>query len=324
MRWGFWKKGKEEIRIVLATRDSSVLAALEKLEIPYEISAEAITCDGVYRALSDGADLVIADPNQLATISLSPEGLLEVISSSGVPLATPSEFAADPISWQEAALAAKGEISHLPSRLVAVTSYSGGVGKTTISLDMAALFHLKTELPTMVMEFVAGVSALRAICNMEAPSLYDCITEGLRPAEWRGVDILPMDFALARTLPARSIANFLSKERRAHVLTIVDSPFQHPLLGEVLEEVPPDVWLIVGDPKPDALYNAEKLAEELSSERWGGAENSRRVVINMVRGSRLSLLGVDRDLALPFIKAPERYEGKLGGRVLKLIYPTWR
>lgn len=315
MNWKFWKRRKKLVRIILATRDEEALAALDELEAPYKIVAEAITCDGLYRALGHGADLVIADLGQLASRQLSPQGIGEIISSSNIPLATPTEFAADPHLWGEAALAAKGDVRHLPSTFIAITSYSGGVGKTTIALDMASLFAQRTNLPTLVAEFVMGESALRAICNPNAPSLYDCITEGKELAKWRGVDILPMNYTLARMLEAPKIVAYLRDARSSHVLLVADGTYSHPLLRPVLDEVRPDVWLMVGTPKPDALSNLQRLAGEINS--------NKKVIINMVRG-RLSLVGVEKDFTFPFIEAPERYDGRLGGKALKLVYPHWR
>ena len=311
MNWRFWKKEKKEIRIVLGSNDEGALLALNELDVSYRIAAEAVTCDGLYRTLKD-ADLVIANLAELATRSLAPEGLLEIIAASGTPLATPEEFAADPRRWQESALVTKGFTEHLPPKCAAIVSYSGGVGKTTISLDMAALFARKTKLPTMVTEFCYGTSALRAICHLEdAPTIYECITKGEAPAEWRGVRIVPMNFTLARMLASEQIADFLSRERRNHILTVLDCHFPHPLL----KEVEPNVWLIVGTPKPDALSNALTLVEEISSEK--------KVVINMAKG-KLGLVGVKRDLTLPQVPEPERYDGRLGEKVLRLIYPHWR
>ena len=312
MNWRFWKKEKKEIQIVLGTKDEGALLALNELDAPYKIAAEAVTCDGLYRTLKD-ADLVIANLGELATRSLAPEGLLEIIAASGTPLSTPEEFAADPHRWQEKAMVAKGHIEHLPPKCAAIVSYSGGVGKTTISLDMAALFARKTNLPTMVAEFCYGASALRAICRLpeDAPSIYECITKGETPAKWRNVDIVPMNFTLARMLTSEQIAGFLSQERKNQILTILDCHFPHPLL----KEVEPDVWLIVGTPKPDALSNALTLAEQVNSEK--------KQIINMARG-KLELMGVERDLTLPNITEPQRYDGRLGEKAPKLIYPRWR
>jgi len=313
----FWRRKREReksLRVVLGTGDPQVLTALESFEVPHEVVAEAITCDGLYRALAKGADLVIADLRSLVPRDLSPEGVEEILRTSGIPVASPDEFVADPHRWQEEALAAKGFVEHLPSRCAVVASYSGGVGKTTIALDTASLFAERTGLPTLVAEFCYGASALRAICGQNLPDIYDCITEGAQPGKWRRrVDVLPMNHALASMLRPEQIAGFLAAERRKHVLTLLDVHWPHALLEA--EQINPDLWLVVGTPKPDALHNAILLSGELNSEV--------RVVINMARG-KLALAGVERDLTLPFIASPERYDGRLGNEVLKLIYAHWK
>ena len=305
------ERPKKELRIILGTKDPRVFSALAELEVPHRVVAEAITCDGLYRALAQGADLVIADLAELGSVTLAPDGLREILSRSSVPVAAPQEFAADPRSWQEAALAAKGFVEHMPPRCVAIASYSGGVGKTTIALDAAALFAQRTGLPALVAEFCYGASALRAICGQELPDVYDCLTEGKRPGKWRQVDILPMDPRLASMLKVEQIGEFLDQARRDHVLTLLDAHWPHQLWPSRLA---PDLWLVVGTPKPDGLSNAMLLAREVGS--------AAKVVINMVRG-RMGLVGYERDLDLPFISAPERYDGRLGGEVLKLIYTHW-
>jgi len=311
----FWRKKdkrKEELRIVLGAGDPAVFAALEGLEVEHQVVAEVLTCDGLYRALAEGADLVIADLRRLAPLTLSAEGLAEILSRCNVPLATPQEFVADPGRWQEAALAARGFVEHLPARCAVVTGYAGGVGKTTIALDTAVLFARRSGLPALVAEFGHGVSALRALCDQGLPDMYDCITDGKTPGTWRGVTLLPMNYELTRMLTPDQLQAFLEAQRKRHVLTLCDVRWPHDLWPGPMA---PDLWLVVGTPKPDALHNAVLLAGEVTSQV--------RVIINMVRG-RVGLVGYERDLDLPFIASPERYDGRLGERVLPLIYAHWR
>ena len=319
-----WKREgpKKRLRIVLGTDDPGVLQALEQLKVEHQVVAEALTCEGLYRALGSpansrgpkGVDLVIADLESLASRTLSPDGLRRILSSGAVPLVSPQEFADDPHAWQEAALAAKGFVAHLPSRCAVITGYSGGVGRTTTTLDSADLFALKTGLPTLVVEFCYGSSALRAICSRDLPGIYDCIADGERPGSWRKrVNLLPMDFSLAKMLEPEQIAAFLEQERRGHILTLVDAHRPHPLM-----RIEPDIWLVMSTTKPDALQNGLLLTREL---RQDGLEV--RLVNNMVRG-KLGLVGFERDLDLPFLSSPERYDGRLGKDVLKLIYPHWK
>ncbi len=311
----FWRKKearKEKLRVVLGTGDPAVFSALEGLEVEHQVVAEVLTCDGLYRALAEGADLVIADLRHLAPVTLSAEGLGEILSRSNVPLATPEEFVADPCAWQETALAAKGFVEHLPARCAVITGYSGGVGKTTIALDTAVLFARRSGLPALVAEFGHGVSALRSLCDQRLPDMYDCITDGKTPGTWRGVTVLPMNYGLTRMLTPGQIQALLEEERKRHVLTLFDIRWPHDLWPG---QMAPDLWLVVGTPKPDALHNAMLLAGEVNSRV--------KTVINMVRG-RVGLVGYERDLDLPFIPSPERYDGRLGKSVLPLIYAHWR
>lgn len=152
------------VHVLVATSQVQVHTALESIA-PYQAS-EAVTTRGVYHALPQ-AQLAIVELESLIEEQVPRDTLVEILNRSSVAWTSPENFLADPATWRAHALAASGHFASFPPATAALTSYSGGVGKTTLSLDAAVAFAARTHLPTAVVEFPYGPSALRAITGVD-------------------------------------------------------------------------------------------------------------------------------------------------------------
>lgn len=306
------RKTQSSLNVLVGTRSSEALAALGRLSRNWEVR-EGITTDVAYRML-EGCHLAVIDLDELLERELSREGLARVLADSGIPWASPQEFASDPELWESTALAAHGSLEHLPCRCLGITSYSGGVGKTTLALDTALHFARTARLPVLVVEFGYGASAFRTVADPSLPSVYDCVSGGKAPGQWRGVDLLPMSWELARLVPIQAFSDWLGQARRSHVLTLVDVQYPHALLPAAEPHV--DEWLIFATSRPDTVSNAVELSGRLKPSR---------VVLNQKSwADQLALHGFHHDLEIPFEPHADRLGGRLGRRLLSAIYPNAR
>jgi len=314
----FGKKSKPELRLVLADSSPGVLAALGKLTVSHQIVGEALTTEGVYRTL-ERANLLIADLETLPESGGVGRAMLrEVLRRTNIPSPTPAQFAADPVVWQEEALAAAGHFEHLPPKSVAFTSLSGGVGKTTLSLDTALAFAHTTRLPTLIVEFCHGASGLLAVTGAEAPSLYDCVRKEQPLAQWQGVNLLPMDFEYARQLSQEAILAYLRRQQQAHVLTVFDAEYFHVTTTLVESERLVDTWCVLCVPRrPDTVENARALAARLAEKNIPA-----QIILNQTRpGEGMLVASLDRALELGYDETARWLDGRLGRDALRLIYP---
>ncbi len=303
---------EKEVRVLVATRNQEVYRFFERCEGAQLL--EAVSTEGAYQGLAQ-AHLAIVELEELVESSLSRQALAGLLQEAAVPLTTGDEFLANPEAWLETGRGVSARIPHLPPKTVAFVSYSGGVGRTTLALDTAIHFAEVTKLPTLLVEFCHGISAVATLSPMQAPHLYDCLTQGTKPAQWRGVTLLPMDYDLAKLLPLEQIGEYLEKEQAGHILTVIDACYPHALLEPVRKEVLR--WLVVATPRDDAILNALQLKEELAP-RASLVINAKRATDSML------LLGVERELDLPHISNPDQFRGRLGGEILSHIYRNWR
>lgn len=315
----FRSRRHSKLKVILATsRVLPVRQVLEALAVEAHLDLavhEARSTDGVYRLATD-AHLVILDPADVAEGETSRQALVKILRQCQTPLAASAEFLAEPATWWARAGEATGAVQHLPPRRVAITTYAGGVGKTTLALDTAVRFAACTRLPVLVLEFVQGASALRSLIDPGLPDLYDCLTEGRAPGTWRDAALLPLVMDVARYLDREALRRYLADLVRQYVLVLADvSHYPHPLFGAFDDLV--EQYLLVSVPgRPDTVSNATLLHQELNGHRpvcqvWNMAG----------RVDRLLAAGLARDLDLPVVAYPGRFEGRLGQRVLPLIYP---
>ncbi len=307
------------MKVLVATKSVAVFEALRS--IPDVESEPALYTDQVAKIIPL-AQLVIIDFEDLVEYpyetGMIRSLLAEAQESRGLPQASSEEFLADPEEWIRRASRTRGGRA-LPDKLaVGFTAYSGGVGKTSLALDMALHFARRTERPVLLLEFVYGTSALVALTGLEMPFLYDLTSKvDLQPAVFKGVTLVPMDYDNCRLLSPEEFAKYFKKQIAKHVLTVVDTTWPHGLIRSVQEQV--DQWLVVTTPRLDAIENANKLAKEL------GARAA--IVLNQKRGTgdSLALSGMERGLDLPYVDRVDQWEGKLGRQLLLYVYGSaWR
>ena len=310
------------VRVLIATSQVQVHEALETIA-PYQAS-EAVTTRGVYHALPN-AQLAIVEIAELIEEQVPRETLIAILNRARVPWTTPEDFLADPLTWRAHALAAAGNFQSFPPASAALTSYSGGVGKTTLSLDAAVAFAVRTKLPTAVVELPYGPSPLRVITGVsEGAGFVDAVHNPRASFPvWRGVTLVTVNYNdVGGLLKPEEVAQCFARIQSAHILTIVDSEYPHPWLESIAGQI--GTFLIIAAPRADAWNNAAALKQWM--ERTPEMYAQPQVIFNLVDGwsDRLTQMGLERALDLPRIKNPERIEGRLGTRLLKTIYPYWR
>jgi MinD-like ATPase involved in chromosome partitioning or flagellar assembly len=333
----FWKR-KQAIRVLVATRNpevSRVLAAAandggKRLRKRSRVHVtEALSTQGAYDALP-GCDLAVVDVADLVVSPTFPVATLAgALQQSELPVAGGDAFAAEPQAWLEQAIAATGLLAALPPRVVAFTGYSGGVGKTTLSLNLARYVAGRLRLPAAIVELNFGRSALAALTTAELPDFHEVLTQGAAPGTWQGITVLPMNYVSARLLLSREeeIDRLLEDMARRHVLTIVDAAAANPFFPRFHARA--QMTLVVADPRPDAVINAQALAGELvvdddvKDERRseGGAD----IVLNKMNGlsDRLALGGLEAAVRLPYVSRPDQ-DRRLSEPLLQVVYPGWR
>ncbi len=317
------RRASPTVRVLVATRRTDVHAALERIA-PYQLM-EAVSTRGVYTSLR-GTQLAIVELEALLEEDIPCGTLVQVLrQSTTVVWTTPDDFVRAPETWRAHALAASGRFESFPPATAALTSYSGGVGKTTLTLDAAVCFAARTKLPTAVVEFPYGPSALRVITGTgEGASFVDAVhREALNLPVWRGVSLATVNYhEVGGLLKPDEVSQCFERIRAAHILVIVDSEYPHPWLETVAKQL--GTTLIVGAPRPDAWNNAAALQQQMA--RTPDLYAHPQVVFNLVEGwgDRLTQLGLERTMDLPRIKNPERLDGILGAQLLKAIYPYWR
>src|SRR5579859_340917 len=320
----FTRKKEVRLRALVATMDPAALAALGQVHAVLD-RFEAFTTGGVYRQVK-GANLIILDYAALAeTDGLSREGLSDIIERSGATICTPLEFAANPADWEARSLAAMGAIEALPAKAIVFVSFSGGVGKTTSTLDLARSIAGKpTHLPAAAIEFKHGRSSFRALLNRDAPHLYEVLTQDVKPAVWEGVTLYPMEHQTAALLHGRDkeLLAQLRAIKARHVLTIIDAEADSEFLPGALEMV--DEVYAVTTPRADAMDNALAALQDIKT-RLNGHSPRMGLILNQVRTiDRVALAGVERVLTLPYFDRFADYDGRLGRPLLSLVYPGWK
>jgi hypothetical protein len=310
------------VRVLVASSQIEVHAALETIA-PYQ-ATEAVTTRGVYHALPK-VQLAIVELESLIEEEVPRDTLVEILNRSHIPWTTPENFLADPVTWRSHALAAAGNFQCFPPAAAALTSYSGGVGKTTLSLDAAVHFASRTKLPTAIVEFPYGPSALRVITGVtEGAGFVDVVhNERANLPTWRGVTLVTVNYNdVGGLLKPEEVVQCFERIQAAHILTIVDSEFPHPWLEIIARHV--GTFLIVAAPRADAWNNAAALKQWM--QRTPDLYPQPQVIFNLVEGwgDRLTQMGLERTMDLPRIKNPERFDGRLGTQLLRAIYPYWR
>jgi hypothetical protein len=303
------------LRVLVATHEPRVLSVLEAQFKPYEL-IEALTTDGVRSNLLK-VDLGIVDIADLAQASVRREDVWTMLQSHPIPVASSDDFLSNPIEWRQRALASAGVYEGLDKQVVLVTSYSGGVGKTSISIDVATHFAAMTHLPTVLLELTFGPSALRIITQdgMKV-DLQQAATQNCALPAWKGISLVPYEHETCQALDEATVVAFFERLYTQYAMMVIDCAFPHPFLF-YLQKFPKTV-LVVGNPKMDAWAFASQLHERIVPSY---------LVMNMVGWQdKVVEYGSKRDLDLPFLSnfRTEAPDGRLAKAVLPMIYPGWR
>jgi len=270
------RKRSKKVVVVVATENQEAFRALEEAAVGISLEKrEARTTGGVYQSL-EGSHLIIVDvPELVESGDVGCEQLETVLREGGIPWVTGSGFQNAPGRWLDEARAGSGIVKALPPRAVAMTSLSGGVGKTTLSLCLARYFREKTGLPAAVIELAVGPSGLSALLGggRSLPTLVDVHTRGEAWPVWEGVTLAPMSWDGATELVAEQVWDMWSAVVAKHVLTVFDAPAVHdwwPLAMSLSGSV-----YVVTDPRPDALVAATYLSDRAGLETWCVKHNGR-------------------------------------------------
>ena len=307
------------MKVLVASKSVSVfetLRAMPDIEVEPALTTEEIA------EVIPSAQLVLIDFEDVVEypydIGMIQAFLAEAQETRGLAWTRSADFLADPDDWLQQASRARGG-PRLPDKLtVGFVSYSGGVGRTSLALDMSLHFARRAQRPVLLLEFVYGTSALAALTGLEMPFLYDLASKiDLQPAVFKGVTLVPMDYENCRMLPPEEFGKYFKRQMANHVLTVVDAVWPHGLIRSIHDDV--DQWLIVATPRLDAVENAKKLQLEL------GARAT--TVFNQKRGAgdSLALAGMERGLDLPYVNRVDEWSGRLGRELLNFVYGSaWR
>ena len=313
--------------VVLATRTPEALNG-----IPAEFQTrEAVSTLGVMSALHANPILLIVDVDDLMEYpQMSREALRTVLASvgeDGAVVVSSKQFAAESERWIGEALLVRGlrsGVRYMPPRVVMVTNFCGGVGKTTLTLATAKHFRKASGLAAAVVEVGVGGSSLNARIGQQ-PSLYDVVTQSAEAGRWESASIYSSDNWQAGSLAAdERTPDVLRRIIREHTLTIFDTFPTNPLWERVLE-LATDI-VVVTAPRPDSLAQTDAILRQLKDESAALDPQPRiHLVLNQVRsmGERLPLAGqVSAWIGYDERKA-QRLDSSFAEPLLDMVYPGW-
>ena len=315
--------------VLLATRSQAVLN-----RIPVDIfqTREAVSTLGVTSALHADPLLVIADVDDLIEFpELSRAALataLHSLGEDGRVVVTSAQFAAEPDRWIGEALLARGSrsgVRYMPPRVVMITNYCGGVGKTTLSLALVKRFRKASGLATALVEAGVGGSSLKARLPGQRASLYEVVTQNAEAGQWEDVTVFPADNWEADVLAAdERTPKTLHDIAHSHTLTAFDTFPTNPLWKHIVE-MATDI-LVVAAPRQDSLVQTDAVLRRLKDET-AAIDPAPRVhlVLNQVRtvGERLPLVGQLSAWIGYDERRANHLDGALAEPLLNLVYPGW-
>lgn len=313
--------------VLLATRNP---VALESIP-PFFQTREAASTAGISSALNADPILVIFDPEDILECGAIPlatiQAAIDSMRERGAVVASSAQFLAEPQLHLGEALLAKGlrsGIRYIPPRVVMLTNYCGGVGKTTLSLALARYFRAASGLATTVVEIGVGASSLTARLGAET-SLYDFVTQSSPPGQWEKVDLFTSDGWEAESLGRdERTPGLLRSIARDHTLTILDAFPTNPLWKHALELVTDAI--VVSTPRSDSLAQAATLLQKLAEESSALPQKPcTHLALNQVRslGERVAVAGQVEAWVGYDERMAERLDGRLAEPLMSLLYPNW-
>ena len=314
--------------VLLATRSPDALASVPQDEFQVR---EATSTLGVIRAFEQNPALVVADVDSLVECTQMSrpalQAALESLREQRAVVVTSEEFLKESDRWIGEALMASGlrqGVRYMPARVVLITNFCGGVGKTTLSLALARRFRAVSGLAAALIELGVGGSSLDARIGQHT-SLYNIVTQDAESEQWEKVSIFPADNWQTEVLVADDrTPTTLRDIVHRHTLTILDTFPTNPLWKYALELVT-DV-VVVAAPRPDALVQTDAMLRKLEEEIIALAPQPKvHLVLNEVRspGERLPLAGQISAWVGFNEKRAESLDGRLADPILELLYPGW-
>lgn len=318
-------------RLPAALLATHVPEALASLPLDIFQTREAISTRGITSALCASPVLVIADLDDVIEcdgISCTEmKTAFESMKSDGVVVVSSRQFLEEKERWIGEALLVNGSrsaVRYLPGRVVLVTNFCGGVGKTTLSLALARRFRAASGLATAVVELSVGGSSLDARIEKHT-SLYDIVTQNANSELWEKVSIFPADNWQAEILAADERTPAALRDiTAAHTLTILDAFPTNPLWKNAIELVT-DV-LVIATPRPDSLVQTDAMLRKLEEEIIAlDPKPNIRLILNQVRSPSERLPLADQVSAWVGFneRKAESIEGSLADPILELLYPGW-
>lgn len=304
-----------KLKVVVASDAPGIIELLNSQKIKVEI-AEARTTFGLYSALTGSSLVIVDEENLIPSMEYPIDFIRNALDTSGIPHCRGEEFLQNPQEWLQKALIFSGFIHALPPITIALTSLSGGVGKTTLALHTALYASSKLRIPVLLTELVLGESAFNSLLNNNFPDVYAVFKEKKEMAKWNGISILPMNFEpFTLIIGDPSLPSLYTELFSHHSLSIIDAPAFHPFFFSLAEKI--DFFVVLADPRRDSISNASFLLRKL--QKFGG---KKALVINKVGvKEKMALLGLERDKDIPFKDNAERFDGSLGNHIIDVIYP---
>ena len=305
-----------QLIVVVATRQRDALATLAAVTDVPVTRREALTTDGLYRALS-GAHLAIVDLADVAeSTGLDRARMAAVLAN--LLTATGADFAARPTHYLDQARAASGLSGALPARCVALAGLSGGVGKSTLALSLARYFRHKTGLPAAVIELSTGPSGLLALLARDDqawPHLYEVVSQAKTWPIWEGVTLGGMAWETARLLTDAQILAAWRTITDQHILTVIDAPAYHP------------AWPLAQQLADRVLYVADGRADALANAVWLLSQDDDKGSVLLNRGGLAARVALPQApvIDLPDVgRSASTFGPELGRRLMPIIYPGWK
>ncbi len=324
MNWFPFRKSSKLPTIVVASRNAKAFESFNPSEANV---VEAVTTRGLIRALENSPALMVVDiEDVVATSDVTVEALqfaLNTAIRNGVPILDSknlgdSGFDASTLSQ---ARTSSGVRFVLP-KVVVVTNYAGGIGKTTLSLAMARCFCRVTGLGAAVIEAGVGASSLGPKLSVSTTSLYEIATQKEKAKSWEGADLYPLSMREAQVLAGDArLTEVFKNIIQSHTLTIIDASPLSPLWSQILHIA--DEILVVTTPRGDTIAQADATYRELTE--LMAAQNSKKkpvLVMNMVQSlsERISL-GNDLGAWVPLNEhAAKVFGDELAVPVLNMLY----
>lgn len=311
-------------RVVLASRSAQ---AVELLAAGGADIVEAITTRGLIQSLGSPAALVVADPADWVEAGGvtrdQAAAALQSAVAQGVPVLTSQELLAQGFSAERIGKSARVALRYYPSAEIALTSYAGGIGKTTLSLATARAFHELTGLPAAVVEIGTGESVLGAKISAEPPTLYEQLTQGTPPVSWHGVDLYPLSQPEAEVLlQSYQPDALLERIGREHTLVVYDASPLNPLWDLTLARL--SVLFVTAIPRADTVVQAQRILRDLKAQSDHAGLRA-LLAVNMVHtpGERMSVPEAD-GIWVPYDSARAgHYDPSLATPLLAALYPGW-